>query len=167
MKKILIITILFIPLAHPSEKQLTCPYFSYDKIGFLEDSAWRIDKFIFSTEDFTKDEPYLTHHIKVKYTSNEISIDLAIDEVCKSRGCTEEEKKLLLNELSSGVDIEKSLMSKFTVSPTHINISDGFGGGFFSINRSNLNLTWDTGTSGTRESKCKIEDIETPENNIF
>ena len=139
MNKMLFLTILFIPMAFSDVKQLTCPFFSDKMSGLLDDSAWRIDKFIFSTDDFSKDTPNLTHHFVVNYKTPD---DSKFSEFMK-------------------FPIEKSYSAKYSISPTHLSFSNPENS-FFSINRSTLELTFAGNTS-----KCSISDVEIPDNNIF
>ena len=158
MKKIIILALIYTPLALSSYKQLTCPFYSDDKNGLLENSAWRIDKFIFSPEDFNKDEPYLTHNTNINYKLSE-------------------EDQNLFNEFGfdlkplEKIKTEQTSSVRYSLSPTHLTITYREGSTYvginsFVINRSNLSLAWDAGNI-THTSECKIDDLKTPEKNIF
>ena len=53
-----------------AEKKLTCAHIS-DNTGFLAGGAWRIDEIVFSSDDFNKDTPTLSHATTINYTKSD------------------------------------------------------------------------------------------------
>ena len=148
-------------MAFSEVKQLTCPFFSDKMPGLLDKSAWRIDKFIFSTDDFSKDTPNLTHHFVVSYKipDDELNIEkLEIENCPKELGSACEEVNKMLTEPFYE---ERSYNVSYSISPTNLSLTNPENG-FFSINRSTLELTF-----AGNKSKCSISDVEIPNSNVF